>query len=153
MATLTKTRDPKIIKSIIKKYDTDGNSKIDVKEFGNLVKDLGYKFTDENVQAFLMLIDTDGSGYIDQEEFITWWSNETFHTDKIIDLITQAAAIFKKFDVDNSKKISRSEFTALAKEVVQLDDSIAQDKLFQQIDQSKDKEIQFAEFCKWLKWF
>ena len=56
-------------------FDEDGSGEIDVEEFENLMKTLGYNYTDIELKEMIEQIDIDGSGEIDFAEFITLMSN------------------------------------------------------------------------------
>ena len=62
------------IRSIFEQYDRNGNGSIDWDEFCLLVDELvGEMALDEKSLAF-HIVDTNHTGYISFEEFLSWWS-------------------------------------------------------------------------------
>ena len=51
-------------------FDYDGSGSVEVDEFIQVLKNMGMKLTDKEVEAMVKLIDTDGSGDVDYEEFM-----------------------------------------------------------------------------------
>ena len=78
--------------SIFKKYDSDGNGKFDKTEFGHICYSLGCVpprytataasrshrqfFTPAELDAAFTLIDADGSGFIERDEFMHFWRTD-----------------------------------------------------------------------------
>ena len=56
-------------------FDKDGDGKIDLQEFGKLCQALGGDISDEHRKIGFEAIDTNGSGFIDFEEFANWWND------------------------------------------------------------------------------
>jgi len=55
--------------------DGDGNGAIDEAEFGNLLDALGVGYSDAQIHAAFVAIDTDQNGTIGLEEFRVWWTD------------------------------------------------------------------------------
>jgi len=89
-------------------------------------------------------VDVDNSGTLDYTEFVMATMNEK-------DLITneRLKAAFRLFDKDGNGTISPEEI----KEVLGLteQDNEMIDKLIDEVDENKDGEIQFDEFCAMMK--
>jgi len=64
-------------KKAYKKYDKDGKSGIDQKEFKQICIDLGVAASKEERREAMEILDTDGSGNIGKEEFVAWYSEMT----------------------------------------------------------------------------
>jgi Ca2+-binding EF-hand superfamily protein len=63
------------LRAIFDKYDQNSNGSIDWDEFGKLLDELvGDMALDEKSLAF-HIVDSNHTGYISFEEFITWWGN------------------------------------------------------------------------------
>ena len=62
-----------VVESVFKKYDKNGNGKIDAEEVHMLIQDLigatGMTMSDEDLKEFLSLIDADEDGCISLDEF------------------------------------------------------------------------------------
>lgn len=54
-------------------FDKDSSGCIDAKELQQLMFEFGVVVPDEEVDKALAVVDTDGSGEIDLEEFSVWW--------------------------------------------------------------------------------
>lgn len=67
-------RKREIYAECFKKYDADGSNSIDVSELGSLLKDMGWNVTDADVVEALKVLDKDGNGDIDLDEFLHWSS-------------------------------------------------------------------------------
>ena len=61
------------IRNDFKFFDRDNNSKIDVKEFTELLKVISPDATPEQAQNGFAMVDENNDGYIDFNEFIEWW--------------------------------------------------------------------------------
>ena len=58
------------------RYDVDGGGSLDKEEFACVLKDMGVSIAGEELEKAWAIIDDDGSGGVDEEEFIEWWDNE-----------------------------------------------------------------------------
>lgn len=54
-----------------KLFDADGDETIDTHEIGLIMKELGKEATEEELQEMIGLVDKDGTGAIDFDEFLT----------------------------------------------------------------------------------
>lgn len=54
-------------------FDRDGNGKIDITEFIELLTALTPKTKASHVEEGFQLIDTNHDGFIDLAEFLAWW--------------------------------------------------------------------------------
>lgn len=58
-------------------YDTDRDSKLSSAELANLCSELGSMLTHHELEGALQLLDTNGDGLIDYDEFAAWWQGST----------------------------------------------------------------------------
>uniref|UniRef100_A0A6S8PDE8 EF-hand domain-containing protein n=1 Tax=Amphora coffeiformis TaxID=265554 RepID=A0A6S8PDE8_9STRA len=65
-------RKREIYKQAFKKYDADDSNSIDAAELGSLLKELGWNVSDVDVTEALTVLDKDGNGDIDLDEFLNW---------------------------------------------------------------------------------
>ncbi|KAJ3269316.1 hypothetical protein HDV01_001602 [Terramyces sp. JEL0728] len=105
------------------KYDFDKNGNISEKEFRLLCADMGYFLSDKEAKVDMKILDKDGNGQIEFEEFLIWWRREDRFKIlqippedlEVLQLITQD---FNKFDRDNSGSIDINEFKTLHAELI-----------------------------------
>ncbi len=63
------------IKSNFDFFDRDGNGRIELAEFIELLTALAPKTKASHVEEGFKLIDTNNNGYIDFTEFLDWWQD------------------------------------------------------------------------------
>jgi Ca2+-binding EF-hand superfamily protein len=91
-----------IARNTFKKFDSDGSGCLDASELGGLTQSLGADFTEEELAEALAEVDSDGSGVIEVEEFVVWWtqraaanrSNSSLISLKMRKLAMKAAQVF-----------------------------------------------------------
>lgn len=149
--------DPKaptvVLRSLFYKYDKDGSGKLSKDELQTLfVDDLG--FTNEQANAYSLLLDKDGDNELSFEEFHIWLkSGEKFQNinDKSrYQKLKKAVDMFKKFDKDESGFLDRGEFKKLFQEVGGKANKM--DKALAELDVDGNNRISFQEFLRWLNW-
>lgn len=90
----------------------------------------------------LRTVDTDGSGTIDYTEFIaSTLSRKQYLREELL------WNIFRTFDLDGDGKIQREEFA----QVVTLSEEADIASMFDEVDISKDGQIDFAELCSVMR--
>eukprot|EP00937_MAST-01D_sp_MAST-1D-sp2_P002871 g2871.t1 len=58
------------------KYDKNGDNKIDVGELGNFIReDLEFEIGDDELEKVMDTLDKDGSGALEFDEVVAWWSD------------------------------------------------------------------------------
>ncbi len=62
------------VRTTFEQYDKDGNGKIDLIEFRELVNELGSDRSPADVEADFNAIDKDAGGLLEFEEFARWWN-------------------------------------------------------------------------------
>ena len=68
-------------RNVFQKFDRDadgnpGNGVLDMREFGNLMEELGANFSEDELQQAMNELDKNKDHELDMEEFVTWWSNK-----------------------------------------------------------------------------
>ncbi|ELU00552.1 hypothetical protein CAPTEDRAFT_227092 [Capitella teleta] len=61
---------------VFRSFDVDGNGVIDKKELKAVFAEMGKHFSEDEINRMMELVDTDGSGTLDYEEFI----EKVFHS-------------------------------------------------------------------------
>ncbi len=65
------------VRSQFDECDQDGNGRIDLIEFRQLLERLGSKMEPAKVEKLFDVIDSDESGLIGFDEFAAWWSERS----------------------------------------------------------------------------
>ncbi len=68
------------IRQQFSRFDKDSNGKIDLDEFTQLLAVLSPMTDASFVQGGFALIDDNGDGFIDFEEFLDWWQEAEWET-------------------------------------------------------------------------
>jgi len=142
---------------MFKKFDADASGAIDAAEFQALCFGLGYALSPSEVAMAVKTLDLDGSGQIDEKEFVEWWKKdnrwESLQLDeKGLQTRKDAAETFNEVDSGKTGVISTADFdkfynilktrglTTKTKESALAD-----------LDTSGDHKIQFSEYIDWLE--
>ena len=84
-------------------FDEDGSGTVDCAELGNVMKSLGQKMTDEELQTMITYVDADGSGTVDFAEFLGMMARQMKDHDS--DLVLQRS--FDLLDTDGTGRVSK----------------------------------------------
>merc|ERR1711998_675019 len=127
--------------------DKDGDGKISKHELKTLIKEANGKApTDEEFEAALAELDTDGDKYINKSEFIAWYTKSQdameSHLKKEFYEISQNEPFLTKEQF--SKLFAKLGFKN--KQFSQKD----QDEAFAELDGDSDGRITFDEFVEWF---
>jgi WASH complex subunit CCDC53 len=142
-------------RTLFNKYSNGGNS-ISVGQFHAAAVDHGVWLDGEALGLAIKMIDANGNGSIDYDEFLTWYKQSRFSTLSLDDASLQrrhdAAKLFQKYDDDKSGVIDRGEFMGLHKELVMKGlTRHGADKALEDMDFNRDGKIQFNELVMWLE--
>ena len=121
--------------------DKDADNKLDFTEFCAMVRqrEVG-EFTEEELRARFVALDSDGSGKVDMGEYLQFSLRDALarSSDRVIDL-------FKKWDEDKSGVIDKKEFcqamNALGFSIPPAECA----KVFDQLDEDKSGRIEYKE--------
>eukprot|EP00188_Purpureofilum_apyrenoidigerum_P003737 Plantae.Rhodophyta-Purpureofilum_apyrenoidigerum.ctg39791.p1 GENE.Plantae.Rhodophyta-Purpureofilum_apyrenoidigerum.ctg39791~~Plantae.Rhodophyta-Purpureofilum_apyrenoidigerum.ctg39791.p1 ORF type:complete len:160 (+),score=49.14 Plantae.Rhodophyta-Purpureofilum_apyrenoidigerum.ctg39791:112-591(+) len=143
--------------TIFKTYDKNNSKGLDVSELRSLAYDLGYRLSDEELDLAIKILDRDGSGEIEFDEFYRYWLKSS-HFKKIkferIDQMKTAVAIFKRHDRQMRGYIDAPQFQALVKDLGMSAMSAERaQQAVRELDKNKDGVINFNEYIDWLGWF
>ena len=128
-------------------FDTNGDGQLDKKELinGLLLVDDDQQNIEKEVNRVMDIIDVDGNGFIEYEEFLR------ASLDKNILLSPENVKIaFQLFDKDNKGCISPAELKAVMGQNVDDINNDIWNQMVNDIDLNKDGVISFDEFDKML---
>ena len=127
-------------------FDKDGGGSITTQELGDVMKSLGQKPTNAELDPMVREIDADGNGEIDFPEFLTMMlrkMNEGNPEKELMD-------VFMVFDKDGSGTISAEELRSAMKVIGEkLTDDEIEDAL-KLADSGGDGEIDYDEFIQFV---
>jgi len=141
---------------IFNKYDTDQDGSISTKELHALCMEMGYELNPEQLEMAIKVMDTDGNGTIEYDEFEKWWNTEDRfgkmqRTPEEIEYLQSAYAKFVSFDTDGNGTIERGEFDALHAMLVEEKYTTHEvDDDWSDMDKDNSGSISFAEYNEWL---
>jgi len=112
-------------------------------ELKEVMKSLGQKPTDKELEQMIKSVDKDNNNEIDFEEFLTLMSSKKPGKD---DPDRELKDAFAVFDADGSGTISRSELKKLMKSLGQKLSDAELDAMMDEVDTDGNGEIDFKEF-------
>lgn len=89
-------------------FDVDNSGSITKEEFRDILTRLGAAMDDEHFDRLMTVLDRDGDGEVNKEEFIKWY--KFFSSKEQIPLREQAEDLFAIFDDDMSGEVTLGEF-------------------------------------------
>ncbi|KAL6042446.1 Calmodulin [Balamuthia mandrillaris] len=147
---------PPVSKRVFDKHDKDHSGSIDEKEFRSMCYDLGYHLSDLELKMAVKRLDMNGDGGISYEEFVHWWRTDDRF--KILQLseeeqesLASCAKYFRFFDKDDNGQLSREEFRAVHKNLVENNYTRKSfEELLADLDTDNDGHVSFNEYVQWL---
>jgi calcium-dependent protein kinase len=138
---LCEKEDTKEMRDVFLKFDLNGDGRLTREE---LLKGLSNVMTPNEalaeVNRMMQIIDVDGNGYIEYEEFL----RATMNRKKLL-TDDNLRIVFDKFDKDKSGKISPEELKGVFGEENKISDEVW-NQIVSEIDDNGDGEISFEEF-------
>lgn len=77
-----------IARNTFNKYDTDSSGCLDITELTLILNELGANFNENELKDALNELDSDNSGLIELEEFVSWWTDRASNNRKGASLIS-----------------------------------------------------------------
>lgn len=140
---------------IFDKHDTKHSGHISSEQFQSMAQDFGVFLTGDALSLAIKVIDRDGNGTIEYDEFLAWYKKSNFSSLSLDDTTLQrrnaAAQVFRKYDKDNSGSIDLNEFRGLYDELKASNlTSHAVETALEDMDSDGNGKIEFNEFVEWL---
>ena len=133
-------------------FDTEKRGFIDVEQIRRALKKFGQDLTRREVEDMIKDLDTDGSGTLTFDEFITLMQTQTVEEKVNVLEEDEVIAAFKSFDVDHDGSISMQEFKTI---LTKLGDRFTDEEcmaVFREADLDHDGRLDYHEFVeKWRK--
>ncbi|XP_065065826.1 troponin C, skeletal muscle-like [Rhopilema esculentum] len=144
-----------VLQSLFKKYDLNHTGYLSSREVRSL---LGHdlRMSENEIDAFSLLMDEDGNNSISYEEFKAWIQDEKksglLHdpSGTRYQLLLKAVEYFKQFDADDNGALEGQEIVMLMKSIGVREEGI--EEAVNSIDKDHNGKISFNEFLKWLQW-
>ena len=131
-------------KDAFRMFDIDGGGTIETHELKQVMGELGEAPTDEDIEEMINLVDENGDGEIDFNEFLNLMRLRMGESGE--DAEKALREVFDIFDADGSGFIDRDEMRALMKKLAQdLSEEEISD-IMEEVDIDGDGEISFEEF-------
>eukprot|EP01117_Protostelium_nocturnum_P004517 TRINITY_DN1631_c0_g1_i1.p1 TRINITY_DN1631_c0_g1~~TRINITY_DN1631_c0_g1_i1.p1 ORF type:complete len:169 (-),score=61.94 TRINITY_DN1631_c0_g1_i1:64-570(-) len=143
-------------KLVFDKTDKEKKGYLTRDEFRSMAYDMGYYLSDKELTAALQIIDRDGNGQVDYNEFVAWWRvhnrfGKLALTEEQQKLLSNTATYFRYFDKDASGAVDRNEFVGLHADLLRHGITAKPlEQSLEDLDSNRDGEIQFNEYVDWL---
>jgi len=138
------------------KYDVHHSGSITVAEFKDLCYDLGHFLSNEQAAIAVKMIDRDGNGTIEYNEFMKWWRSENKWgklelDEKQLGALQRASTYFRFFDKHKEGSLNKQEFQSLHADLLKNKFTTKNlEQCLQDLDENNDGKIQFNEYIDWL---
>jgi len=133
-------------KDVFAMFDKDSSGTITANELGDIMRSLGQKPTDSELQDMISEVDVDQSGAIDFDEFLKMMSTSV----KQSDFAHETRAAFAVFDKDNSGTISADELRQVMKSLGEDLTDREIDEMIAEADKDRNGTIDYEEFVQLL---
>ena len=121
-------------------FDNNKSGKIDKKELGNVMRQLGKNPSETDLETLVKEVDADGDGEIDFKEFLTMMAeSENSETDEI-------KTAFAIFDKDGNGYISSAELRHVMTNLGEKLTDEEVDEMIREADIDGDGQVNYEEF-------
>lgn len=130
-------------------YDKNGDSKITLDEFGDVIKNLGLNPSDDHLTTLMQEIDLDGSGTVDFNEFAIWMSIKM--APEKYDKSTDLENTFKIFDENGDHFITAEELKNVMDKLGQHLSDEEINLMIKEADTDGDRKVNYKEFVQLMR--
>eukprot|EP00475_Leptophrys_vorax_P036502 TRINITY_DN6180_c0_g1_i1.p3 TRINITY_DN6180_c0_g1~~TRINITY_DN6180_c0_g1_i1.p3 ORF type:complete len:198 (+),score=65.19 TRINITY_DN6180_c0_g1_i1:481-1074(+) len=145
-----------VSKIIFEKWAGEGATNISKQQFKDLVYDYGYFLNDEELETAIKVLDENGDGQIDYQEFLNWWNTENRFEklkldDHMLAVVAKASEVFRNFDSNGNGVIDSSEYDAFFGQMQEAGlTSKDKDLVKEDLDKNNDGSISFNEYINYI---
>jgi len=131
-------------KDAFRKFDEDGSGEISTEELGTVMRMLGHDLKEDELEECINIVDADGSGSVDFEEFLDLMKSKTKESQDE----AEVKEAFRILDREDKGEIN----TSVIKEILmKLDDEMTEDdvdEMIAEIDEDGSGWVDYDEFKK-----
>ncbi|XP_021344468.1 calmodulin-like, partial [Mizuhopecten yessoensis] len=125
-------------------FDSDGDGTITTKELGTVMRSLGQNPTDADIHDMVALVDSDGNGSIDFDEFLHLVAKRLQEAD----IETGLVEAFRLFDKDGNGFLTANELQSVVATSGESLTTEEVDMLMNEADVNNDGKVNYKEFVK-----
>ncbi|OWF35746.1 calmodulin-like isoform X3 [Mizuhopecten yessoensis] len=125
-------------------FDSDGDGTITTKELGTVMRSLGQNPTDADLHDMVALVDSDGNGSIDFDEFLHLVAKRLQEAD----IETGLVEAFRLFDKDGNGFLTANELQSVVATSGESLTTEEVDMLMNEADVNNDGKVNYKEFVK-----
>ncbi|XP_069116165.1 uncharacterized protein [Argopecten irradians] len=125
-------------------FDHDGDGTITTKELGHVMRSLGQNPTDAEIHDMISLVDSDGNGSIDFNEFLHLVAKRLQEAD----IETGLVEAFRLFDKDGNGYLTANELQSVVATSGEILTDAEVNMLMSEADVNNDGKVNYKEFVK-----
>jgi len=162
-------KEKKVIQDLFKMCDKDGDGEISQTELAEMMKGLGIKHTDKELESMFLQLDNDQSGSITFAEFLNGLKyldkskrmNDSLQRKKSAanfiesledSQVKQMEELFNLMDANKDGVVNKREMYNIMKQMGQDPTKEEVEELFSHLDLNGDGVLDFKEFIHGMKW-
>jgi len=141
-------------KTVFQKYDKSRTGYISTGDFSFLCSDMGYNLSPAEIEIAVKLLDKNGDGQVNYDEFAKWWGCDSRFKklqrseEELINL-QEALETFKHFS-QGKCSISRGEFQDLYKHLFELGlTKLSLEESLKDLDEDNSNSVSLNEYVDW----
>eukprot|EP00794_Sanderia_malayensis_P017723 gene17723-19495_t len=130
-------------------FDYDKDGVISISDMKIVLKSLGHKFKDRELEDLIKKIDRNGNGRIELNEFLERMGAKEEHR---IALEEEIRVAFEFFDLDGDGYISVNELRQVSGELGEVLTEEEIDEMIREADMDGDGQVDYQEFLRMMKY-